>query len=112
MSGCPFGSRRRFIAMAGGLAAALSAGTSQLGAKAAATAQGPEAAVGKPNTNGNIPLRGPYQAGIATPQQKHILFASFDLVTDKASEVARILGEWTDAAARMTAGQPGSRRRP
>jgi deferrochelatase/peroxidase EfeB len=111
MSGCPFGSRRRFMAMAGGLAGALGAGS---GPEAA---QEPGPAVGNPaatavassgSKNGQVPFYDRYQAGISTPQQTHILFASFDLVADNVSQVIQILQDWTAAASRMTAGHTGA----
>jgi deferrochelatase/peroxidase EfeB len=51
------------------------------------------------------PFFGPHQAGIATPQQAHTYCAVLDLVTAKRDEVVGMLKAWTEAAARMTAGQ-------
>jgi deferrochelatase/peroxidase EfeB len=56
-------------------------------------------------TDGQVPFHGLHQAGIATPQQTHTVFASFDLVSEQASDVVRTLRTWTEAAARMTQGQ-------
>jgi len=63
------------------------------------------AVAGSSGSDGKVPFHGRHQAGIDTPQQTHLVFASFDLVTDKASDVVRMLRGWTDAAARMTAGR-------
>ncbi|WP_433254391.1 iron uptake transporter deferrochelatase/peroxidase subunit [Streptosporangium sp. CA-135522] len=54
---------------------------------------------------GSIPFHGPNQAGIATPVQDRLHFAAFDLNTDSRQSVVAMLKDWTDAAARMTAGQ-------
>lgn len=51
------------------------------------------------------PFWGPHQGGILTPQQNHTYFAAFDLVTSKASDVAKLLQSWTQAAARMSEGK-------
>ena len=53
-----------------------------------------------------IEFYGEHQAGIATPQQDRLHFASFDLTTSKASEVRELMRAWSEAAARMCAGQP------
>jgi deferrochelatase/peroxidase EfeB len=53
-----------------------------------------------------IEFFGEHQAGIATPQQDRLHFASFDLTTTKAEEVRDLMRAWTEAAARMCAGQP------
>ncbi len=57
-------------------------------------------------SDGSVPFYGPYQAGIITAAQGHLYFASFDLVTDKRSELIDLLHRWTEAAARLTAGLP------
>ena len=41
-----------------------------------------------------------------TPTQSHTYFAALDLTTEKREEVAALLRTWTDAAARMAAGDP------
>jgi len=52
------------------------------------------------------PFYGPYQGGILTPQQSHSYFAAFDLITNKRDDLIALLGDWTDASARMTQGLP------
>lgn len=109
MGGCPFSSRRGFLG-ASMLAASALAGqaTAQAAGKPVGASGGNPAAGavgGSIGSDGEVPFHGPHQAGIDTPQQTHILFASFDLVTDKASGVVRLLRAWTDAAARMAAGR-------
>ncbi len=49
---------------------------------------------------------GEHQAGIATPQQDRLHFASFDLNVSEAGEVRDLMRAWTEAAARMSAGKP------
>ena len=53
-----------------------------------------------------VEFYGEHQAGIATPQQDRLHFASFDLTTSKASEVRDLMRAWSEAAAKMCAGQP------
>jgi deferrochelatase/peroxidase EfeB len=90
LSGCPFASRRGFLAAAGGLIAAT--GTTRV-ARAA-----PDA--------GAVSFLGEHQAGIATPQQTHTCFAALDLVAKQPDQIAAMLRAWTDASARLTVGQP------
>jgi deferrochelatase/peroxidase EfeB len=47
-----------------------------------------------------------HQAGIATPAQEHLHFASFDLTSESIDEVRALLRIWTSAAATMTTGKP------
>jgi deferrochelatase/peroxidase EfeB len=53
-----------------------------------------------------VEFYGEHQAGIATPQQDRLHFASFDLIISKAEEVRDLVRMWSEAAARMCAGQP------
>lgn len=89
-------SRRGLLAAAGGLVA--SAGV-QVAARAA-----PDAAVAKPTTTTEA-FWGDHQAGITTKQQSHCYFAAFDLTTEKRDDVIALLKTWTNAAARLSAGQ-------
>jgi deferrochelatase/peroxidase EfeB len=91
----PRASRRGLLAAAGGLAASLGGG---LAARAAV----PEAAPRPPKLI--EAFWGTHQAGIVTPSQDHTYFAAFDLTTTKRDDVVKLLRLWTDAAARMTAG--------
>lgn len=96
-------SRRGFLS-AGGLAA-LAAGT--LGSSLAAAATG--LAHKKPSQpaaakNGIEPFYGTHQGGILTPQQKHSMFAAFDLETSKRDDVIALLKRWTVAAERLSRG--------
>ncbi len=52
------------------------------------------------------PFHGAHQAGIVTPAQDRLHFASFDVTTRSRSELITLLQAWTDAAARMTQGLP------
>ncbi|MFD0686680.1 iron uptake transporter deferrochelatase/peroxidase subunit [Actinomadura fibrosa] len=63
------------------------------------------AAEEKPAAGGSIPFRGPHQAGIATPVQDRLHFASFDVTTGDRAKLVGMLKEWTAAAAAMTAGR-------
>ncbi|WP_171162071.1 iron uptake transporter deferrochelatase/peroxidase subunit [Streptomyces sp. I05A-00742] len=74
---------------AGGTAAAL-----RVGDDAGTVAAGGEA----------VPFHGAHQAGIATPVQDRLHFASFDVRTEDRDQLIKLLKEWTAAAARMTSG--------
>jgi deferrochelatase/peroxidase EfeB len=84
-----------------------------LGGAAAATAVvGAGALVVPPTTSASateltpiVPFHGVHQAGIVTPAQSRLLFASFDVLTDDRAELVELLQEWTRAARRMTAGR-------
>lgn len=60
------------------------------------------AAAAAPDT---VPFHGPHQAGIATPQQRHLHFAAFDLTTTSASSLRDLLRLWSQAAATLTTGR-------
>ncbi len=87
-------SRRGFFGVAGGLA----------GGIAAASAVRPAEAHGA-GANA-VPFYGPHQAGISTPMQSNLYFASFDLAAENRQELIALLQGWTAAAARMSAGLP------
>jgi deferrochelatase/peroxidase EfeB len=53
-----------------------------------------------------VAFHGPHQVGIATPQQEHLHFASFDVVSEDVSEVRDLMRAWSEAGARMSAGRP------
>ncbi|KOG84212.1 MULTISPECIES: iron uptake transporter deferrochelatase/peroxidase subunit [Streptomyces] len=76
---------------AGGTAAALRTGSDAAPAAAARPAEA-------------VPFHGAHQAGIATAVQDRLHFAAFDVKTDDRAELIALLKEWTQAAARMTAG--------
>ena len=58
------------------------------------------------------PFYGPHQAGITTPMQEQLYFASFDLAAKTRQDVVGLLRAWTEAAARLTAGLPASQAAP
>ncbi len=101
--GCPFTSRRGFLAAAGWAAGALGTGLGDAAARAAEAAV-PTAAQ-RSATMATEPFWGEHQSGILTPTQSHTYFAVFDLAATQASDVAALLRSWTLAAARMTAGE-------
>ena len=95
MTGCPISSRRGFLGASAGLAAA-------------ALAVRPAAAQSTTRDTPDplVAFHGAHQAGITTPQQAHTYLAAFDLTTAKREDVRALLARWTDAAARLCAGQP------
>ena len=86
-------SRRRLLALAGGAVGAAAAG----GAIAAIDGQTADADV--------VEFHGENQAGIVTLQQAHLRFAAFDLATTSRDDVARLMQQWTTAAALMAGGR-------
>ena len=54
---------------------------------------------------GVVAFHGAHQAGIATPVQDRLFFASFDLLTTSRAELRTLMEEWTEAAREMTAGR-------
>jgi deferrochelatase/peroxidase EfeB len=56
-----------------------------------------------------VPFHGAAQAGVTTPAQDRLAFAAFDVSAGvTGAELRDLLRDWTDAASRMTAGQPVS----
>ncbi|GGF41747.1 peroxidase [Aliidongia dinghuensis] len=96
----PHPSRRGFLATAGSLVAAGGIG---LTAEAATTPAPDKKRAGTPAAE---PFWGARQSGILTPAQSHTYFAAFDLTTTKREDVVKLLQRWTEAAARLTRGEP------
>ncbi len=93
-------SRRRLLEIAGvgGVAAVAGGG-------AGAALLGRDNQTDNASLAGAVPYYGAHQAGITTPQQEHLRFASYDLTAADANEVHDLLRVWSDAAARLTAGE-------
>jgi deferrochelatase/peroxidase EfeB len=92
-------SRRRFLA-----AGAAAGAVATVGAGFGLGPLHPETSASADAARGSEPFHGPHQAGIATAQQDRLLFAAYDLTTTRVGDVARLLAEWTAAAARLTDG--------
>jgi deferrochelatase/peroxidase EfeB len=90
-------SRRRLLGVAGTGALAGAAGA---GGFAIA-----EARDEPPAGELTYPFHGEHQAGIVTPAQDRLHFASFDVTTTSRDELVALLSAWTAAAAAMTAGR-------
>ncbi len=54
---------------------------------------------------GAVPFHGTHQAGITTPAQDRLAFASFDLTLTTAAELRDLLRTWSDAAAVLAQGK-------
>lgn len=98
-------SRRRALGMAG-LGAATIGGLGYAGRSAVAdSGTDRQARVGEDAPRGlPVPFRGAHQAGIATPVQDRLHFATFDVRTEDRAELVRLLQAWTRAAERMCSG--------
>lgn len=59
-----------------------------------------------------FPFTGAHQAGIVTPAQDRLHFATWDLTTTRRDDLVRLLRVWTAAAARMTQGLPAGQYGP
>ncbi|MFT4283300.1 MAG: iron uptake transporter deferrochelatase/peroxidase subunit, partial [Protaetiibacter sp.] len=80
-----------------------------VGAVAGIAAGAAVVGAGRPESGSGADARydfyGPHQAGITTPAQDRLHFAAFDLAAGATrDELASLLADWTDAAARMTQG--------
>ncbi|WNV82285.1 iron uptake transporter deferrochelatase/peroxidase subunit [Umezawaea sp. Da 62-37] len=94
--------RRRFLGLAGAGAALAGAGA------VVGVVAGGGGRQEVENTSGlasAVPFHGERQAGITTAAQDRMHFVAFDVKTAKRAELVALLKEWTEAAARMTAGQ-------
>jgi deferrochelatase/peroxidase EfeB len=94
----PF-SRRRLLTSAGLGAAGvgLGAGGYLIGHDNAEAAEIPG--------TGPVDFYGEHQAGIATPAQDRLFFASFDLETESKAELCELMEKWTKAAQEMSEGK-------
>lgn len=95
-------SRRRFLAAGAAVGAG---GAAALGSAAALGACGRDAAASGDGSGAlQYPFRGEHQAGIVTPAQDHLHFASFDLTTESRADVVDLLRAWTAAAEQVVTG--------
>ncbi|HEU4945724.1 MAG TPA: iron uptake transporter deferrochelatase/peroxidase subunit [Kribbella sp.] len=91
-------SRRGLLGAAG---AAVATGVAGYAAHSATSAEESQAA----GTDGPVEFHGTHQAGIVTPAQDRLHFATFDVTTTRHDDLIALLKEWTAAAAVMTAGR-------
>jgi deferrochelatase/peroxidase EfeB len=91
--------RRRLLASAG-------IGAAGVGLGAGGYLVGHDAgAADAAETDGTVPFFGEHQAGIATPVQDRLHFASFDLETESKTELRELMEAWSQAAREMTEGR-------
>jgi len=91
-------SRRGLLGAAG---AAVATGVAGYAAHSVLAGEESQAA----DTTGPVEFHGTHQAGIVTPAQDRLHFATFDVTATKREDVIALLKEWTAAAALMTAGR-------
>jgi deferrochelatase/peroxidase EfeB len=60
---------------------------------------------GQSSSTSTVPFFGRHQAGITTPAQDRLAFASFDLTLDTRADLRDLLRTWSEAADRLTAGR-------
>jgi deferrochelatase/peroxidase EfeB len=97
-------SRRRAIALAGAGVAGI-AGASAVGGALVRGAVGDRTVPAAAVASDAVAFTGAHQAGIVTPAQDRLHFVAFDVVTKDRDRLVRLLRDWTEAAARLTAGQ-------
>ena len=93
-------SRRRLLA-GSGLATAGVIAAATGAARASATPTDPASGP----AGGTVPFTGVHQAGITTPEQSRLVFATYDVTAAGVDQVRDLLAGWTAAAARLTAGE-------
>jgi deferrochelatase/peroxidase EfeB len=93
-------SRRAFLGAAGaaGVAAGAVAGGIAIGRATESDAA--------PALSARIPFYGDHQAGVATPVQNRLFFASFDVTAEHQADVRELMRTWTAAIADATEGKP------
>jgi deferrochelatase/peroxidase EfeB len=96
-------SRRAFLGVAGG--AAVGAGAAAAGLSLSSSSAPTLVSTAYRNATEPFYGAGP-QGGITTPTQGASYFASFDCTTTQRSEVRDLLRTWSEAAARLSVGQP------
>jgi deferrochelatase/peroxidase EfeB len=96
--------RRSFLTAVLGTAGVVAAGGAGFGIARAVEPAG-EHQPADPAISNRVPFYGNHQAGIATPAQDRLAFATFDLTSKNLSAVRALLGSWAAAGARLTAGQ-------
>lgn len=104
----PHAARRAFLKAGAATAAASTLGAATTARAATHAAQAHKAGDAHGPTMAIEPFFGEHQGGIVTPQQTHTYAAAFDLTTDKRTDVINLLREWTNAAARMSRGEPAT----
>lgn len=97
-------SRRRFFGAGAAVSAAGALAVGAAGGALAANSLHSEPAPSEPLSERSYPFYAEHQAGIATPPQDHLVFMSFDLTTQSATEVQLVLAKWSAAMAQMCAG--------
>jgi deferrochelatase/peroxidase EfeB len=80
-------------------------GAAGIGIGASGYLVGQESAEASGDGTGSVPFYGEHQAGIDTPAQDRLFFASFDLLTESPGELRELMREWSQAAAEMSAGE-------
>jgi deferrochelatase/peroxidase EfeB len=91
-------SRRRLLTSAG-------VGAAGLGIGGAGFLVGQQTADANAEGTGTVEFYGTHQAGIDTPAQDRLFFASFDLVDDDPAALKTLMEEWTAAASEMSRGE-------
>ena len=100
-------SRRGFLA--GGLGAAAAAAAFGVGLDACSDSSAKPAAAAATGSE-IVPFYGPHQAGIATPAQLRLAFATFDVAGPSHADLAGMLRVWTGGGRGDDAGEAGAGR--
>ena len=92
-------SRRELFKLAGAAGTGLAVGAGGMGALATG-------GLALERDGETYPFYGAHQSGIATPSQARLHFAAFDVVTKEREDVRGLLRDWSEAAAKVCAGEP------
>ncbi len=84
-------SRRAFLGTAGAAGTATIAALVAAEGTSAAATRFAAAATAPRGIDGAVPFEGAHQAGIVTPVQDRLLFASFDVITDDRDDLVQVL---------------------
>ena len=100
--------RRQLLGSIGVVAAGAAVGgiAFEVGQERSADAERGDPSAPEASASQVVPFHGEHQAGIVTPAQDRMHAAAFDVVTGSAPELIAMLGAWTRAIERMTAGVP------
>ncbi|GAA5009575.1 iron uptake transporter deferrochelatase/peroxidase subunit [Actinopolymorpha pittospori] len=97
-------SRRGFLTGAAGVGGvAVGAGAARV---LAGNDDGETRTAATPPPSDVVSFYGDHQAGIATPAQERMVFASFDVTTTARADLVELLKSWTEAGAHLVKGSP------
>lgn len=98
-------SRKQLLRLTGAAAGGLALGAAGCSQQTDSATTKQTQQTGEPTPPAVEPFHGDHQAGIVTPQQKYLQFASFDVHAAGRPALVALLKRWTAAAEQLTAGK-------